>query len=295
MKFSAATFVSASFASVVAGQGCSTKPVGEPAGNPISRPLTEIIAVGTPFTITWKNTTTGFVNIELLRGPSTNVVPIQCLVERISNIGTYVWTPSPSLEADVSRYGLRIVDSETGQYQYSNQFGISNDAVHPPYPSVAPTTSQIASQATDGQVQVPITAPAQTVTTSIPVVANTTTTPPPIVTPTTVANSSVIIATTHIPISLPSGSGSGTGVPHTMAILQPTKNMTVPASLYTSKTASPTRVTASASASFVSSSLSGTGSPIAEATGPSAPSSGAGRVLVGSLLAGLGAMAAFLL
>ncbi|KAL9019281.1 MAG: hypothetical protein Q9185_003455 [Variospora sp. 1 TL-2023] len=275
MKLSAAAIVSGSFASVVAGQGCSRLPVGEPAGNPISRPLVEIIVAGTPFTIEWRSTTTGTVNIELLRGPPTNVVPIGCLVENLSNTGRFVWTPSPSLEADVSRYGLRIVDTATGQYQYSTQFGISNDAVHPPFSSssssasasssIAPTTSPAASQATDSQVQVPTTSAEQTVTASLPV-------------------------------------SSGSGIPHIMTALQPSKNMTVPASLQTSpaslqtsKTAGPTRVTASASASFVSSSLSGTGSPIAEATGPSAPGSGAGKAFAGSLLAGLGAMAAFVL
>ncbi|KAI4287746.1 MAG: hypothetical protein L6R35_002995 [Caloplaca aegaea] len=283
MKLSAAAIASASFASVVAGQGCSRLPVGEPAGNPISRPLVEIIVAGTPFTIEWRSTTTGTVNIELLRGPPTNVVPIDCLIENLSNTGRFVWTPSPSLEADVSRYGLRIVDTATGQYQYSTQFGISNDAVHPPSSSstssasasasasspssssVARTTSPAASQATDSQVQVPTTSAEQTVTASLPV-------------------------------------GSGSGVPQILTVLQPSKNMTVPASLQTSPaslqtstTAGPTRVTASASASLVSSSLSGTGSPIAEATGPSAPGSGAGKAFAGSFLAGLGAMAAFVL
>ncbi|KAL8972345.1 MAG: hypothetical protein Q9197_002813 [Variospora fuerteventurae] len=241
MKLSAAAIASGSFASVVAGQGCSRLPVGEPAGNPISRPLVEIIVAGTPFTIEWRSTTTGTVNIELLRGPPTNVVPIDCLVENLSNTGRFVWTPSPSLEADVSRYGLRIVDTATGQYQYSTH------------------------QATDSQVQVPTTSAEQTVTASLPV-------------------------------------SSGSGIPPIMTVLQPSKNMTVPvslqtspASLQTSKTAGPTRVTASASASLVSSSLSGTGSPIAEATGPSAPDSGAGKAFAGSLLAGLGAMVAFVL
>ncbi|KAL8652354.1 MAG: hypothetical protein Q9210_002729 [Variospora velana] len=241
------------------------------------------------------NTTTGTVSIELLRGPPTNVVPIKCLIENLSNTGSFAWTPSLGLEADVSRYGLRIVDTATGQYQYSTQFGISNDAVHPPSSSssVAPTTSQAASQATEGQVQVPTTSAEQTVATSIAAVANITTTSSAIVQSTAVANSLVVIATTHVPIPLPVSSGSG--IPQTMTVLQPSKNMTVPASLQTSKTAGPTRVTASASASFVSSSLSGTGSPIAEATGPSAPSSGARKAFAGSLLAGLGAMAAFVL
>ncbi|KAI4150144.1 MAG: hypothetical protein L6R39_002339 [Caloplaca ligustica] len=261
----------------------------------------EDVPAGTPFTITWTNTTTGFVNIELLRGPSTNIVPIQCLAERIPNSGSYVWTPSPNLEADVTHYGLRIVDSKTGQYQFSNQFGISNDVIHPPSSSLAPTTytaATSATEATDGQVQVPTSSPEHTTTTSkaatttasIPILANTTTTSA-IVSSIGVSTSSVIIATTHAPIPIPSGSG----IPQTMTVLQPSKNMTVPASLKTSKTQNPTRVTASASASFVSSSNSGTGSPIAGPTGTSAANSGAGKVLAGSMLAGLGALAAFAL
>ncbi|KAI4121144.1 MAG: hypothetical protein LQ338_006536 [Usnochroma carphineum] len=316
MKFSAAALASASFASVVAGQGCaSQKPVGDnPSGNPIHAPLSQIVPAGTPFTVVWTNTTTGFVNIELLRGPSTNVVPIQCLADHIPNTGKYVWTPSPSLQADVTHYGLRIVVSGTGQFQYSNQFGISNDVVHPPSSSLSPTTQQqqqqypatTVKQASDGQLQVPTSSPSKPATTtapsttsSVPIIANTnsTITTSSAIASTPVANSSVIIATTHVPIPVvPSGSGGSSGRPYTQTALQPTNNMTVPASLQTSKkTPLPTKVTASASASVVVSSSSGTGSPIASATGSGAPSSGAGKVVAGGLVAAVGAVAAFVL
>ncbi|KAL9006946.1 MAG: hypothetical protein Q9188_000322 [Gyalolechia gomerana] len=292
MKFSVAAIVSASLAGFAAAQTCSTKPVGDnPSGNPISAPLNQIVKAGTPFTITWTPTTTGTVSIVLLRGPSTNVQPIGCLVDNIANSGKFVWTPSSSLEADVTHYGIQIIVSGTGQYQYSTQFGVSNDAIHQPssvHLTIKQSTTTPVTQISDGQVQVPTTSAA--ITTSIPGVLNTTTTSSAATYTPPTSSSTVIVGTIHVPIPVASGSGA---MP-TLTVLQPTKNMTVPASLKTSKTYAPTRVTASASASFISSSASGTGSPIASVTG-SAPSSGAGKVLAGSILVGLGAMAAFII
>lgn len=104
-----------------------TTPVGDPSGNPISKPgLNEIVPVNQPYTITWNPTTPGTVSILLLRGPSTNVVPIATLVEGAPNTGTYSWTPSTDLDDDVTHYGLQLIVDGTGQYQYSTQFGISN-------------------------------------------------------------------------------------------------------------------------------------------------------------------------
>lgn len=292
MKFSIAAIVSASLAGFAAAQTCSTKPVGDtPSGNPISAPLNSIVPAGTPFTITWTPTTKGTVSIVLLRGPSTNVQPIACIVDNIANTGKFVWTPSTSLEADVTHYGIQIIVGGTGQYQYSTQFGISNDVIHPPS-SVSMTTKQSStsvpvSQSSDGQVEVPTTTGATT--TSVPTILNATTTSSIVIHTPPSNSSTVIVATTHVPIPIASGSGA---MP-TLTVLMPTKNMTVPASLKTSKTYTTTKVTASASASLTSSSVSGTGSPISSAT--SAPNSGAAQLLAGSLLAGLGAVAAFVL
>ncbi|KAL8938036.1 MAG: hypothetical protein Q9216_004108 [Gyalolechia sp. 2 TL-2023] len=288
MKFSVAAIVSASLAGFAAAQTCSTKPVGDnPSGNPISAPLNQVVKAGTPFTITWTPTTSGTVSIVLLRGPSTNVQPIKCLVDNIVNSGQFVWTPSSTLEADVTHYGIQIIVSGTGQYQYSTQFGISNDVIHQPS-SVPLTTKQstaapVVTQIGDGQVQVATSTP-------IPVALNTTTTSSAAVYTPPSNSSTVVVGTTHVPIPVASGSSA---MP-TLAVIQPTKNMTVPASLKTSQTYAPTKVTASASASFISSSASGTGSPIASVTG-AAQGSGAGKVLGGSILAGLGAMAALIL
>ncbi|KAL7271064.1 hypothetical protein RUND412_006203 [Rhizina undulata] len=124
MKFTLFAGLSALFALASA----YTTPVGsEPVGNPIYTPsLGEQVPVGEPFTITWDPTTEGTVTLILLRGPSTNVVPLSVIAENIDNTGSYVWTPSTSLEDDVTHYGIELIVDSTGQYQYSTQFGISN-------------------------------------------------------------------------------------------------------------------------------------------------------------------------
>ncbi|CAK43209.1 hypothetical protein CBS63078_1237 [Aspergillus niger] len=118
-----------------------------PTGNAILTPeLNQVVPAGKPFEITWDPTTSGTVSLVLLRGPSTNVVPIQTIVEDIDNSGSYSWTPSTTLEPDTTHYGILLVVEGTGQYQYSVQFGISN-----PYysssSSVAAATSTTAAAA----------------------------------------------------------------------------------------------------------------------------------------------------
>ncbi|KAL8708346.1 MAG: hypothetical protein Q9220_006726 [cf. Caloplaca sp. 1 TL-2023] len=294
MKFAAAATVAGSLIGLVAAQTCSTPAdPNKQSGNPIRAPLTQIVQAGVPFNIIWDNTTAGDISIELLRGPSTNIVPIKCLVDNIPNIGKFVWTPDSSLTPDVTHYGLRIIVTGTGQFQYSNQFGISNDAVHQPTSSsTVPTTSGTITTKT-GSSTTPVTTTsvsAPTVTTSVPLSSVTGHATASAGIATTLATNSsmmVVIATTHIPVPL-----TVSGKP-TYPILQPSKNMTIPGSLQTSKTSIITEVTASASATF--SSLTGTGSPIASPTGTSAPNSGAGKILAGSVLAGLGAIAALVL
>ncbi|KAF2852550.1 hypothetical protein T440DRAFT_477476 [Plenodomus tracheiphilus IPT5] len=116
------------FASIAAAQLHAA--VGEPKGNPISRPLNEIVPACKPFTITWQPTTPNTVSVLLLKGPAVNVVKFgPALAEGIANSGTLVWTPASSLEATTgpNGYGIQIIDDVTGQYQYSTQFGISTD------------------------------------------------------------------------------------------------------------------------------------------------------------------------
>ncbi|KAJ5748793.1 uncharacterized protein N7511_010489 [Penicillium nucicola] len=76
------------------------------------------------YTIKWDPTTTGPVSLVLLRGPSTNVQPIQTLADSIPNSGSFTWTPSTDLEVDTTHYGLLLTVEGTGQYQYSTQFGL---------------------------------------------------------------------------------------------------------------------------------------------------------------------------
>lgn len=106
------------------------RPSRPPETNPPSLPagLNQIVPAGVPFTITWQPTSTGPISLVLLRGPSTNVLPIACINESIPNSGSLSWTPPTSLEPDVTHYGLQIIDDGTGDYQYSTQFGISNPA-----------------------------------------------------------------------------------------------------------------------------------------------------------------------
>lgn len=136
-----------------------TTPVGTPVGNPIFTPgLNQVVPAGKPFEITWNPTTSGTVTLVLLRGPSTNVVPLYAIVEKIANSGKYSWTPSTSLVPDVSHYGIQLIDDATGQYQYSTQFGIAN-----------------AAYVSSSSVKMTSTAPAYVSSTSVPVYATTST------------------------------------------------------------------------------------------------------------------------
>ncbi|KAL8764763.1 MAG: hypothetical protein Q9209_007894 [Squamulea sp. 1 TL-2023] len=296
MKYSVAAFFSALLADHVAAQGCNVKvDPSKQSGNPVRAPLTEIVPAGTPYTITWDPTTpTKPVAIELLRGPAENILPIDCLTSNYPNTGKYVWTPSTSLTADVTHYGLRIIVADgSGQFQYSNQFGISNDAIHQPTSSSLPTrpetTTSFPIEVSSSSYSHEASTINSVITSSVitsSIAANTTTATVPIVTPSANSSSVDVIATTHIPIPFPSSSAV-----QSITVLQPTKNMTVPASLKTSKTQAPSGVIASASATSFQ---TGTGSPIA-GPGTTPPDSGAGKVLANSMLASLAAMAALLL
>ncbi|CRL17969.1 unnamed protein product [Penicillium camemberti] len=124
MRFSVATV----FSALVGLSAAYTAPdyTQNPTGNAISSPgLNEIVPEGKTYTIKWTPTTTGPISLVLLRGPSTNVVPLKTLAESIPNSGEFKWTPGSDLEADVTHYGLLLVVEGTGQYQYSTQFGLS--------------------------------------------------------------------------------------------------------------------------------------------------------------------------
>ncbi|KAI9673584.1 MAG: hypothetical protein M1817_002220 [Caeruleum heppii] len=215
-----------------------TTPVGDsPVGNAILTPaMGEPVPAGRPYTIKWDPTTEGTVTILLLRGPSTNIKPLYPIVEKITNLGSYIWTPSTSLEADTTHYGIQIIDDESGQYQYSSQFGIKNDN-----PTTSSTTSSSVSSAAYGSVT-----PAPE---SSSVVVGTI----------GYGNGTTVNVTSNVTVctQCPPGNSSyiaPTGAPvANSSVVQPTGNMTVPATIRTSTTATrvtpPSTVAASASAS----------------------------------------------
>ena len=128
MRFSAAALVSAFTA--VAAAYTSPDYSKAPQGNAIRSPtLNEQVPEGKPYTIKWDHDLGNTVSIVLLRGPSTNVVPIQTLAQSIPNSGEFSWTPSTTLTPDVTHYGLLIIVEDSGvnhaAYQWSTQFGLS--------------------------------------------------------------------------------------------------------------------------------------------------------------------------
>ncbi|KAJ4991160.1 hypothetical protein SVAN01_03288 [Stagonosporopsis vannaccii] len=200
-------------------------PVGEPAGNPITRPLNEVVPACKAFTITWQPTTSNTVSLLLLRGPSTNVVPIQTLAEGINNSGSFSWTPASSLEADVSRYGLQLIDDVTGQYQYSTQFGISKEdcaVVVSSSSTPAPSSTPAGESSTPAGYPVASSTPAGYPVASSSVVKTSSVAPYP-TTVKTVATSSAHVASTGAP-------------GYNSTIVQPTGSLTVPNSLRPSAT-----------------------------------------------------------
>jgi hypothetical protein len=177
------------------------------------------------FTITWQPTTPNSVSLILLRGPATNVVPLGApIVTGIANSGSFVWTPSASLEADTTHYGLQLIDDITGQYQYSTQFGISKGADCNLV--VSSTASASSSPGYGGGYSASAassTAHASATTVAYPVSSAVS----------SKINSTTIITKTSAPVV------ASTGAPANSSIIQPTNPLTVPSSLYASPTSSP--------------------------------------------------------
>ena len=214
-------FTKASIVAILATVALAQKPTA-PSGNPIRAPLSEIVPACKAFTIRWDPTSAGPITIQLLRGPSTNVVPIDTLVSGVANSGSFVWTPSASLEADVSRYGLQITDDVTGNFQYSNQFGISKG----PECNGFVASSASSSPYNGGGYPVSTPAPSSAKPTSSAV-------------PTSKANSTTIVTkTSSTPVVVSSGYPAVNST-----IVLPSKSLSVPSSLLGGATgsASPTR------------------------------------------------------
>ena len=201
-----------------------TTPTGAgPEGNPITRPgLNTIVPVGQPFTITWEPTTEGTVSLVLLKGPAENLIPVYAIAEKIENSGSYTWDPASTLEASegAKGYGIQLIDDKTGQYQYTTQFGISNDHQEEAAPSssaAAPSSyaaapSAYASSAVSSAVESAssVVAPvysseAEVISTSAPVAAPATTAAAPYTIP------SNATAVHSAPISFSTGVAKPTG------------------------------------------------------------------------------------
>ncbi|KAL0634037.1 hypothetical protein Q9L58_007055 [Maublancomyces gigas] len=153
-----------------------TAPVGaNPQGNPISKPgLNEVVPAGTPYTITWAPTSASTVTLLLLRGPSTNVVPLYALGEKIPNTGSFTWVPASDLEADVTHYGIELIEDDTGFYQYTTQFGISNSGPVVVSSSSTSAAAPVPTTSSTSAVVVPTTSAVVVPTTSAtPVISST--------------------------------------------------------------------------------------------------------------------------
>jgi len=214
--------IAAAFASLVTGQHV---PVGDaPVGNPVTRPLTEVIPACKPFTITWTPTTANTLSIILRKGPSENNVPFgPPIVVGIPNSGSFVWTPSASLDATpgAGGYGIQLIDDITGQYQYSNQFGISKGPECATYSTPVPSSSQYGGG-------YPVSTPMSSKPSAAPSSKGYV-----VVSSTVVKHTSASAVHTSVVYS--------TGVPAgNSTVLQPTKPITVPSSLVASATGTKT-------------------------------------------------------
>ncbi|KAK7713140.1 hypothetical protein SLS57_007470 [Botryosphaeria dothidea] len=120
------------FALFTAGLAALVSADAGPTANAVRLPgLHDIVPAGERYDIKWDATTPysgGTVTLVLLKGPSTNAVPIQTIVSNTENDGSYEWYPSTDLEDSNgdTGYGIKLIIDANGAYQYTTQFGISN-------------------------------------------------------------------------------------------------------------------------------------------------------------------------
>lgn len=82
----------------------------------------QAVVAGQPFTIMWTPTDpTHTVSLLLLKGPSTNVIPVgEPIAISIPNSGSYAWVPpsefGPGL-SETTGYGIQLIDDVNGKYQ----------------------------------------------------------------------------------------------------------------------------------------------------------------------------------
>ncbi|KAJ5157209.1 uncharacterized protein N7482_008309 [Penicillium canariense] len=154
-----------------------------PEGNPIRSPgLNEQVPEGQAYTIKWDPTLGKTISLVLLRGPSSNVVPKEVIAESIPNSGSFVWTPSTSLDPDVTHYGMLIVVEDAGAnhgaYQWSTQFGLSAPAGSDTTTTTSstPAATTTTTTQTTSQTAAPSSTPSPSKHTIVTVIDNVTTT-----------------------------------------------------------------------------------------------------------------------
>jgi len=107
--------------------------------NPVSLPNSDNpVTVGKPFNVVYDGSGFGDkISILLWRGPGEALVFLKPIADSVENTGTFSWTPDSSLENDITHYGLQVISEASGQFQWSTQFGVINDAP----PAVSSSTS----------------------------------------------------------------------------------------------------------------------------------------------------------
>lgn len=168
----------------------------------------------------------------LLRGPSTNVVPILTIAEAIPNTGSYVWSSVPTdLEPDTTGYGIQLIVEGSGAYQYSPQCGVQNDGYTGSSSSSSSIITMSSSTSVDGSSY--YTSPPSTYTLISASTASSTTSSMSYITYTTAPSS-------------PAGTG---GANFSVPVLTPTNSMSVPAKLQSTGPANNATMTTRAASS----------------------------------------------
>ena len=67
-------------------------------------------------------------------------MPILTIADNVANTGSYNWAVPSTLQPDTTHYGVELIVEGTGQYQYSPQCGVSNNAYSSSVVSNASTT-----------------------------------------------------------------------------------------------------------------------------------------------------------
>ena len=202
-----------------------------------------------------------------------------------------MWTPSTSLEPDVTHYGLQIIVDGTGQYQYSTQFGISNPSFSSAT-SHSTTTSQHTNTATREHTATATgDAPETTATTASSPSSDSHIQGPTYNATTHSATTPVVVISTlslnatHLTgPTAPHPTIASTGTHQNSTHLRGTKTMTVPKTLLSpsaKRTTKTNHVIASATgpASSPSPTSAATSSPAAAATGGAAQLRAAGGLI----------------